>query len=143
MTVPPANLLTQLNRNGNINNPTTPKPLVTLEEFFDGNDDYGSIGYNFYPDQPSPAEFFDFFKQIRDRPEVFDVRVQLSQHEVLDEWPSTDTIWIITRSAPEEVASWLGDRFQADDMIIGWPKTWEVELYFVPIGMQPIGVWWD
>ena len=29
-------------------------PLVTLEEFFDGNNDYSSIGYNFPPPQPSP-----------------------------------------------------------------------------------------
>ena len=45
------NLKTRINRNGDINDPAVPRPLVTLEEFFEGNDDYGSIGYNFFPNQ--------------------------------------------------------------------------------------------
>jgi len=46
-------LLERINRNGDINYDIVPRPLVTLEEFFEGNKDYGSIGYNFYPDQPN------------------------------------------------------------------------------------------
>lgn len=78
-------LIARINCNGDINDPTTPRPLVTLEEFFEGNEDYGSIGYNFSPDQPAPAEFYELLKRIRDRPDVADVRVEVSQHEVPDE----------------------------------------------------------
>ena len=140
---PPPSLVARINQNGDINDSATPKPLITLEEFFEGNDDYGSIGYNFCPNQPPPAEFFAFFKQIRERPGVFDVRVEVSQHEVADEWPSSDTIWIITRSTPDVVSSWLGERFRADDLIVGWPEIGNRELLLVPEGMQIIGVWWD
>ena len=136
-------LVARINRGSNINEPGTPRPLVTLEEFFADNTDYGSIGYNFYPDQPAPAEFYELFKQIRARPEVSDVRVQVSQHEVPEEWPSSDTVWIITRASPEDVASWIGERFRADEIIVGWPDAWPVESYTIPPGMQALGVWWD
>ena len=136
-------LIARINRAGNINDPATPRPLVTLEEFFEGNSDYGSIGYNFAPDQPAPAEFYELFKRIRRRPEVADVRIQVSQHEIPDEWPSSDTAWIITRASPEEVATWLGERFRPDEIIVGWPSAWPVESCGVPPGMQAIGVWWD
>jgi hypothetical protein len=54
-------LLTKISQYGNINDPNKPKPLVTLEDFFIGNNDFGSVGYNFYPDQPSPHEFYEHF----------------------------------------------------------------------------------
>jgi hypothetical protein len=59
-------LLERVNRDGDINDFSVARPLVGLEEFFEGNDDYGSIGYNFYPDQPAPSEFYALFKGIRD-----------------------------------------------------------------------------
>jgi hypothetical protein len=43
-------LARRINRDGDINDRETPRPLLTLEEFLKGNSDYGSIGYNFYPD---------------------------------------------------------------------------------------------
>ena len=136
-------LIARINRAGDINDPSTPRPLVTLEEFFEGNDEYGSIGYNFHEDQPSPAEFYELFKEIRARPDVADVRVQVTQHEMIDEWPSSDTIWIVTKVAPNDVTGWLGERFRADEILIGWPQAWTVEAYSVPTGMKALGVWWD
>ncbi len=130
-------------RAGDLADLATPRPLVSLEEFFEGNDDHGSIGYNFYPDQPAPSEFFEVFKRIRSRPEVSDVRVELCQHETPDEWPSTDTVWIITSAPISEVKTWLGERFHADDIFDGWTDHVRREPYAVPPGMKPIGIWWD
>jgi hypothetical protein len=136
-------LVARINKNGDINDPAVPNPLVTLEEFFEGNNDYGSIGYNFTA-SPSPAEFYSFFKQIRSRPGVANVLVQVCQHEEPEGWPSTDTVWIITRAGADEVKRWLGKRFEADDILVGWSKEKDlVEFYKVPEGMQAIGVWWD
>src|SRR5688500_8873122 len=106
----------RINRNGDVNDPAVPRPIVTLEEFFEGNDDYGSIGYNFYPEQPAPSEFYDLFKRIRERPNVADVLVEVTQQEMPNDWPSTDTVWILTAASLKEVASWLGERFQADEL---------------------------
>lgn len=141
---PLEHLIVRINRNGDINAAETPRPLITLEEFFEGNDDYGSIGYNFYPDQPAPVEFYNLFRRIRSRPDVADVRIQVSQHEVADEWPSCDTVWFITRASPAEVLGWLGERFRPDEVLDGWSAMWmTVEPYVVPPGLRPIGVWWD
>src|SRR5438128_350946 len=78
-------LVRRINRNGNINDAQTPRPLLSLEEFFEGNDDYSSIGCNLYPDQPAPSEFYSIFRSIRERPDVADVLVEVNQHEVPEE----------------------------------------------------------
>jgi len=134
----------RINRNGDINDPDVPRPLLTLEEFFEGNDDFGSIGYNFYPDQPAPSEFYVLFKRIREKPEVANVLVEVSQHEIPDEWPSSDTIWIVTSAASDEILEWLGERFRPDDELWdGWTEHLTRETVEVPDGHRPVGVWWD
>ncbi len=138
-------LLARINRNGDINDPKVPRPLVTLEEFFEGNSDYGSIGYNFYPDQPAPSDFYHLFKAIRAKPEVTDVRVEVKDLEDPEGWPATDTVWIITSASVNDIKKWLGRSFRADDILIGFPEAsyYKIERYEVPKGMQAIGVWWD
>ena len=137
-------LLTRINRNGDINDSNVPRPLVTLEEFFKGNNDYGSIGYNFYPDQPDPADFFRLFKTIRNKSEVVDVLVEVKDIEDPEGWPSADTIWIITSASVDDVGKWLGQRFRADDILIGFSNvSYKIENYKVPGGMEALGVWWD
>ncbi|MHC4474298.1 MAG: hypothetical protein ACYTEL_01550 [Planctomycetota bacterium] len=138
-------MLARINRNGDFNDPNVPRPFVTLEEFFEGNDDYGSIGYNFYPDQPAPAEFYRLFRRIRDKAEVDDVRVEVKDLEDPGGWPATDTIWIITEASPDDIKEWLGERFRADDILCGFPTEgyYKTERYDLPDGMQAIGVWWD
>jgi hypothetical protein len=154
-TPPPAHLIERINRNGDINDPDTPRPLLALEEFFEGNDDRGSIGVNFHQGQPAPSEFYELFRQIRERPDVHDVLVQVTQHDMPGEWPFTDTVWIITGAAPATVSDWLGRRFAADELALGWDKLaicWPegeeaeirpLEPYSVPPGLRPIGVFWD
>ncbi len=136
-------LVARINQGGDINNPDTPRPLVSLEEFFEGNEDYGSIGYNFYPDQPSPAEFYEIFKTIRRKPEVYDVRVEIMDLEDPQGWPSTDTVWIITSVKPDTLSMWLGSRFQADEILKGFQSEYAIEPYDIPKDNQALGVWWD
>ena len=38
--------------------------VLTLALFFEGNEDYGSIGVNIYPDKLSPQTFYDAFKKL-------------------------------------------------------------------------------
>jgi hypothetical protein len=130
-------------RNGDLMDPATARPLLTLEEFFDGNQDAGSIGYNFYPIQPTPQEFYEVFKTIRERPEVADVRVEVWDQVEEDFWPSCDTIWIITSADPKEVVQWIPKVMEPDDTLIGFPTEPKIEPYDIPGGMQAIGIWWD
>jgi hypothetical protein len=70
----------RVNRNGDVNDATTPRPLLTLDEFFLGNEVVGSIAANLTP-TPAPAEFFDLLRQIASRPEVADVRIQVKEFD--------------------------------------------------------------
>jgi hypothetical protein len=66
--------------------PDRPMPLVTLEEFFVGNDDYGSIGCNLTP-MLGPRFFFERLKFILSQANVQDVLVEVA--EVVEEDPAT------------------------------------------------------
>lgn len=132
-----------LARIGDINDFSRPRPLVTLTELFEGNDDYSSIGYNL-PDSPSPQEWYQLLKDIAERPEVTEIRIEVKQQEDPSGWPSTDTIWIITTASPEQVRSWLPERVAPDEIIEGFEKSASpVEPYEVPAGRRALGLWYD
>src|SRR6266496_334692 len=85
--------------------PNHPSPLVTLEEFFIGNDDYGSIGCNLTP-MLGPQFFFEKLKFIRSQPSVQDVLVEVIEVEEEDPtmWPFADRVYVFTDRTPEDVA---------------------------------------
>jgi hypothetical protein len=93
----------RVSRNGDVNEAATPRPLLTLAEFFEGNDVDGSIGCNLNP-PPTAAEFYELLKGIAARPGVADVRVQVTMFDA-PEWPFSDTVWVITSASPQEVAA--------------------------------------
>jgi hypothetical protein len=131
----------RLNRVGDVNDPATPRPLLTLAEFFEGNDKVGSIGCNL-PSIPTPSELYELFKYIAARPEVADVRVQVTMFDV-PEWPFSDTIWVITSASPEEVVDWFDEEIRPDDCSRGWTEGVAFEPYALPPGMHPVACWWD
>jgi len=129
----------RVSRNGDVNDPATPRPLLALAEFFDGNLVSGSIGCNLTP-TPEPAEFYEVFKQIASHPNVADVRVQVTMFDD-PEWPFSDTVWIITSAQPQEVATWFTEETRPDECSSGWSGA--TEFCPVPAGMQPVACWWD
>jgi hypothetical protein len=126
---------------GDLDDPATPRPLLTLEEFFEGNDVLGSIGCNLIP-TPTPAEFYEVLKGMRARDGVADVRVQVTEIDT-PEWPFSDVVWIITRATAIDVAAWFDDAIRPDECSVGWFARVPTEPCPVPTGMQPIRCWWD
>ncbi len=131
-----------LNRIGDINNFDLPRPLVSLEEFFEDNDDWGSIGYNL-PDQVAPQEFYQTLKPIRDRDDVGDVLIEVKDLEDPDGWPSTDTIWVITSMPCKELDELIPDKMKPDDWLNYPPEVGKIEPIVIPDGMQALGIWYD
>lgn len=131
----------RVNRHGDVNLRTTPAPLLTLEEFFDGNEVVGSICCNLDP-TPAPADVRKVLEGIRSRPDVADVRVQVTLFDV-PEWPFSDTVWVITSAAEPEIDGLFGEDLAPSECGQGWVKGVAYEHLDVPEGMHPIGCWWD
>ncbi len=132
----------RVNRNGDVNDPATIRPLLTLSEYFEGNDDFGSIGCNLSP-PPGPAKFYEVLKEISARSDVADVRVQITMFDDPEMWPFSDTIWIITNAAPQAVAGWFDAAILPDGCSSGWTAGVTFEPVAVPEGMQAVACWWD
>lgn len=130
----------RVNRLGDPEDPDTPRPLLSVDEFFEGNSVVGSIGCNL-DGEPSPGAFYALFRAITERPDVKDIRVQITAFDEPD-WPFSDTVYIMTSASPEEVATWFPEELRPDE-------TWEgfvdqlYEPYSAPDGTRPIACWWD
>ncbi len=79
------------------------RPVVALEDFFEGNSDEGSIGCNLTP-HPGVARFYDVLRGIRNRHDVQDVLVGITEDMGDEEFPFSDAIYVITTAAPQEIA---------------------------------------
>jgi hypothetical protein len=132
----------RVNRLGDPNNPSSPRPLLTLAEFFEGNNVVGSIGCNLLP-TPTPAQFHAVLSAIAARPEVRDVRVQVTMFDNPDEWPFSDTVWVITSADAATVRSWFSEAMAPDEVGEGWVKGVTYEEYPLPAGIKPISCFWD
>jgi hypothetical protein len=52
-------------------------------------------------------------------------------------------VWVFTSASASEVATWLGERFAADEIFDGFLADQAYEDIVVPPGTRPVGVWWD
>ena len=119
---------------------------VTLEQFFEGNDCEWCIAPN--RDEAMPLETVRrVLFELRERPEVHDVRVELDVLEFQtypdDEWPCASGVAVITTLMPEEVDAMTVD---AETEPSGGPAAsvdWLVDAPAVPDGHHYVGVWWD
>ena len=130
----------RVNRLGHPDDPETPRPLLTIDEFFGGNLEIGSIGCN-VDGAPSPERFYTLFQGIAQRPDVKDIRVQITAFD-MPEWPFSDTVYIMTSATPEQVASWFPADIRPDETWSGFVDQ-KYEPYEVPAGVQPVACWWD
>jgi hypothetical protein len=135
-------ITTRVNQNGDVNDPSTQRPLLSLSEFFDGNDDSGSIGCNLTP-PPGPENFHKILMQIAARSDVADVRIQITMFDDPEMWPFSDTVWIITSATPQTVADWFNSTMRPDGCSAGWTDGLSFEPINIPGGMQPVACWWD
>jgi hypothetical protein len=123
--------------------PDHPLPLVTLEEFFAGNDDYGSIGCNVTP-MLGPQFFFEKLKFIRSQLNVQDVLVEVAEVEEVAPamWPFSDRIYILTDGTPQDVAHWTA-ALRPDAIEEGFANGKPHCAPKLKPGYKCYGVWWD
>lgn len=141
MTTAVERVTKRAHQNGDPDDPATIRPLLTLEEFFDGNEADGSIWCNL-PDMPTVAEVFKILSAIRSKEEVADVRVEVTTFDDPD-WPFSDSVWVITSADAETVKSWFSEDRGPDYVTVGWREDSTYEPVEVPQGMHPVLCWWD
>jgi hypothetical protein len=114
---------------------------VSLDEFFEGNEDPGSIGSNLGDDQPPIKEFYRVLKEVAARPDVLDVTVRVIGMDD-GQWPYTDTVYIVSSRAREEVVQWVAAVLPTEvheGWLYGRPQA-------APDPQAPYSaysVWWD
>ena len=123
--------------------PGRPLPLVTLEEFFLGNDDYGSIGCNLSP-MLGPQFFYDKLTSIRSQPNVEDVLVEVNEIEEEDPamWPFSDRVYLFTTATREDVAHWTA-ALRPDTVEQSYAQGRPDSAPELKAGYRCYGLWWD
>jgi hypothetical protein len=116
--------------------------LVSLEAFFEGNQDLGSIGCNL-EEHPGVERFYDVLRSIRARPDVQDVRVAISDPmEGEDAWPFSDLVYVVTQASGDEVARWLAP-LEPEPVEEGFWEDPPVPPLRPHPGHKAYAVWWD
>ena len=117
--------------------------LVTLEEFFEGNSDLGSIGCNL-SEHPGIWVFYKTLKRIKARPDVQDVLVHITESAAdgQTDWPFSDHVYIISSAGIDELSEQLTP-LQPDPVTEGLME--KAPDNFPPLreGMRVICIWWD
>ena len=122
--------------------PGSAEIVVSLEDFFNGNDDLGSIGCNLGSEQQPVAEFHRVLKNIRSRPEVQDVLVRICDYSDPTSWPFSDTVYIITRADLATVREWVAPLLP-DEVDAEWMYEKPLAAPALDSAMTPYSVWGD
>jgi hypothetical protein len=131
----------RVNRNGEFYADGTPAPLLTIEEFFDGNEIVGSIGCNL-DGEPHPSEFRKILENIRNRDDVSGVYIQVTEMDDPD-WPFSDTAWIVTTADENDISGLFPDNFAPNEV---WEDFFEDRIYEpieIPDSYKVVACWWD
>ena len=125
-----------------------PRPLLTIEEFFDGNDVDGSIWCNLIIEtpqgtsSPTPAMAREVLEQIRSRPEVDDLRVAVSDIENPD-WPFSEEVILVTDVDATTVRKWFYSDV-APDAIRGISEKEKDDYEDIGVpASRMVMCWWD
>jgi hypothetical protein len=99
-----------------------PLPLVSIEQFFDGNDDSYSIAVNLEP-HPALVEFRRKLIDIRNRDDVCAVLMEIfdidEARECDESWPYCERVYVITAAGEAQATKWNRD-LSADGPVEGW-----------------------
>lgn len=142
-----ADLLAAIDRQGGVGGT---RPAIPLDLFFEGNDDEGSIGCNL-GNHPGVATFHQVLTTIRDKPNVHDVLVGITEVMSSSEWPFSDHVYVITTALPSEVMAWAGELNpdpkgsdeQADENVDWWLDEVRPQLDQIPDGARVVLLFWD
>jgi hypothetical protein len=119
-----------------------PEPqIVSVDRFFDGNDDLGSIGCNLI-EHPGVDTFREVLTGLLRRSDVEGVYARIAELDPGEGcWPFTDVIYVVGTISVETLRS-VVDKLQPDD--VGPPEAYGVPSLIAEKHIAPVLiVWWD
>jgi hypothetical protein len=117
-------------------------PVVSLELFFEENDDIGSIGCNLL-EHPGIEKFYTILKQIRNKPTVQDILVEIMEYDEGDEiWPFSERIYILTDVEEDEVIRWVKE-LEISEISQGYMYGQPKVAPKLREGYKVYSLWWD
>jgi len=113
--------------------------LVTIDEFFDGNEDPNSIGCNLCDDHPGLAFFRQRLKEIEARADVTELWMEIYDWRE-GEWPFSENV-LIRGSLDEETVKALAEPLMPSEI---WVRDVRVPHSRVTTLIGKIyNLWWD
>ncbi len=115
------------------------RALVKVDEFFDGNDDLGSIGCNL-PDHPGLQHFRSILESVAARDDVDEVWMQIYDLEE-GEWPFSENVLVFGKIPESEVRQLCKslEPSEVSEMHVDWRPSRAVNL----VGRRYVNLWWD
>lgn len=125
--------------------PTYVYPVLTLDEFFIGNRDGGSVMCNL-DHEPRAEETYEFLKHIESRPEVSRIFMIVTQWDGPGHWPFSDAIIISTTADMETVRGWFPKPWTPTELT-AWNRNpdpnYETEDFPKTPGYTEYYLWYD
>lgn len=84
------------------------RPVVTLEQFFGGNEDPTSIGKNVDP-HPGVGAFREKLLALRARKDVQAVLLAITNDRGDDVWPESDTVYVLTSATEDDILDFVAE----------------------------------
>lgn len=117
-------------------------PALTLEEFFDGNSDEGSIGCNLVP-HPGIEAFRKTFETLAGRSDVSGVFFPVTEFIDGLDWPFVDNVLVVTTALPELIFDACVKVEPSEAWILDPADHVRFEGMRVPEGVHVVNLWWD
>jgi len=135
------NIIKRVNKNGEFYAEETPIPLLTLSEFFEGNDVIGSIGCNL-DGEPHPKTIWSVLSKIEQSPNVAKVFIQITEMDDPD-WPFSDTAWVVTTASEQEISNYFPESLAPDEIWEGFLEDRVYDKIDIPSNYKVLACWWD
>lgn len=142
MAALPEALRKRLESFGKLDQSQSRTPALTIDEFFTGNTDLGSIGCNLFP-HPGLEKFEATFRSILANNNVSDVRLPVTEFIDGLDWPFVEKVIVVTTAAPQDVFSHCKDLqpdehwIASDDELAGFGGV------SIPQDQKAVVIWWD
>ncbi len=142
MAALPEALRKRLEPFGELDQSQSRTPALTIDEFFTGNTDLGSIGCNLSP-HPGLEKFEATFRSILAHDNVSDVRLPVTEFIDGLDWPFVEKVIVVTSAASQDIFSHCKTLQPDEHWVAGDKELAGFDGVSVPQGHKAVVIWWD